>query len=94
MILTRVEGRRWCNDSADKEQSKMRQIDDIAPLVDLADERFRELMDDAHTATNRLADFWTKLYGPNEVAELLRDPLNEIEDTWNEEEARSSAGAG
>ena len=61
----------------------MRQIDDIAPLVDLADNEFNRLMTDTHAAVNRLADFWTRLYGPNELAENIREILNQADDEWN-----------
>lgn len=62
----------------------MRQTEDIAPLIDIADEQFRLLMDDAHKAANRLGDFWTKLYGPNELTDSLREILNAAEDEWNQ----------
>ena len=45
----------------------MKQTDDIAPLIDIADTEFRRLELNAYDALTALHGFWTKLYGSNEA---------------------------
>jgi hypothetical protein len=53
----------------------MKQTEDIAPLVDLADREFRRLETNAYDALTALHGFWTSLYGPNEALTDAFDAL-------------------
>ena len=53
----------------------MRPTDDIAPLVDIAEEEWNRRVLAAQAALNDLHDMWTRLYGPSEV---LTDSYDEL----------------
>lgn len=56
----------------------MKQTDDIAPLIDIAEREFSKLEGNAHAALIELHGFWTKLYGPNEALTPAFDALEEM----------------
>jgi hypothetical protein len=69
----------------------MKQVDDITPLVDLADEEFNRLHENALAALHKLGVFWTRFYGPNEALTDAIEDVGALWDTWNEEDSEKEA---
>src|SRR5262245_49169529 len=57
----------------------MKQTDNAALIVE---GEFARLTLEAYEALNRLGDFWTKLYGPNEALAPATDALKAMQDEF------------
>lgn len=57
----------------------MKPTDDIAPLVEVAEEEFNRRVLAAQGALNDLHDFWTRLYGPSEALTDAYDAIRALD---------------
>ena len=64
----------------------MRQTEDIAPLVGIAEAEFARLHDEALAALHRLERFWERLYGPSEGLTQALEDVGALWDTFHESE--------